>query len=388
MNEDWGLTERGFKRPSYSELLNALEYKARELFGSKANLTVGSPYGIFLRIFAWAMNLLFSLTEDVYNSRFIDTAAGTSLYNLGNIIGLRLLPAQKAAGYLLIKGRAGTLVPTGFLASTIEGMQYVVAADVTLDEQGAALAPVKAFSAGEQGNTAENTVTQIVNPDGSIDSVNNPKPIDGGRGRETDEQFRDRYRKSVDFAGGVNSDAITGALLQGVPSIYSALVFENDTDIADALGLPPHSMEAIVYGGLDSDIAQAIFRRKSAGIQTVGNVTVPVITASGQTVNVSFSRPGPVQIRIRISNLDTSKGFPQDGLSQIRQALIAYIGGDVKGGLPIGTDVMYYRLPAALFAVVGVNDFDLEIGREGELYGRENIAIGTREKAVIGEEQV
>ena len=42
---DWGLTDAGFRRPTYAELLDALEHKARELFGSKANMTVRSPLG-------------------------------------------------------------------------------------------------------------------------------------------------------------------------------------------------------------------------------------------------------------------------------------------------------------------------------------------------------
>ena len=84
--EEWGVTERGFRRPTYVELLNAIEYKARELFGKRAVLTVRSPLGIFLRIFAWMLNILFALMEDVYNSRFVDTAVGTSLYNLGRAI--------------------------------------------------------------------------------------------------------------------------------------------------------------------------------------------------------------------------------------------------------------------------------------------------------------
>ena len=74
--EHWGLTEKGFYRPTYVEILNALEYKARELFPDKVNLTIRSPIGIFLRIYAWMLNILFSVIEDVYNSRFIDTAAG------------------------------------------------------------------------------------------------------------------------------------------------------------------------------------------------------------------------------------------------------------------------------------------------------------------------
>lgn len=80
--QDWGVTAQGFHRPTYVELLNALEYKARELYGSKANLTVRSPLGLFLRLWAWMWNILFSLGEDIYNSRFVDTAVGASLYNL------------------------------------------------------------------------------------------------------------------------------------------------------------------------------------------------------------------------------------------------------------------------------------------------------------------
>ena len=102
---DWGLTDAGFRRPTYAELLDALEYKARELYGSRANLTVRSPLGVFLRIYAWMLNLLFSTLEDVYNSRFIDTAVGTSLYNLGRAIGLKLLGAQKAVGYRPLPAR-------------------------------------------------------------------------------------------------------------------------------------------------------------------------------------------------------------------------------------------------------------------------------------------
>ena len=57
MNDNWGLTERGFLRPSYADLLDAFEVKAKELFGSTVNLSVRSPLGIFLRIFAWFAGL-------------------------------------------------------------------------------------------------------------------------------------------------------------------------------------------------------------------------------------------------------------------------------------------------------------------------------------------
>ena len=121
----WGLTPQGFYRPEYAEILNVLEYKARELFGDGVNLTVRSPIGMFLRIYAWMMNILFAVLEDVYNSRYADTAAGNSLYNLGKNIGLKLLAANKAVGYITIKAKEGTIIPSGYLVSTPGGLQYV-----------------------------------------------------------------------------------------------------------------------------------------------------------------------------------------------------------------------------------------------------------------------
>ena len=59
----WGLTSAGFRRPTYNELLDALEHKARELFGATANLTVRSPLGLFLRIFA-SSTLTSSITSE------------------------------------------------------------------------------------------------------------------------------------------------------------------------------------------------------------------------------------------------------------------------------------------------------------------------------------
>ena len=78
--------------------------------------------------------------------------------------------------------------------------------------------------------------------------------------------------------------------------------------------------------------------------------------------------------------MDTN--FPWDGESRIKSALISFIGGDVQGGLPIGTDVLYMALPGAILSVPGVVDFSLSIGTSAGGLSTKNIPIGTREKAV------
>lgn len=386
--EEWGVTERGFRRPTYVELLNAIEYKARELFGQRAVLTVRSPLGIFLRIFAWMLNILFALMEDVYNSRFVDTAVGTSLYNLGRAIGLSLLPAQKASGYVTFSGAVGTAIPSGFLVKTVAGYQYAVLVAGRIGADGTVILPVQAVGTGADYNADAGTVKEIVNPLDGVSSCTNASAMTGGRWRESDEEFRDRYYKSVDFAGGVNADAIAGEILQNVEGVYSAICYENDTDEVDALGLPPHSFEVVAYGGLDEEVAKAIFRRKAGGIQTYGGKTIPVVALNGQSYDIHFSRPATVPIYIKVYDLETDTNFPWDGESRIKDALISFIGGDVQGGLPIGTDVLYMALPGAILSVPGVVDFSLSIGTSAAALAVKNIVIGTREKAVTNADAI
>ena len=83
-----------------------------------------------------------------------------------------------------------------------------------------------------------------------------------------------------------------------------------------------------------------------------------------------------------------SSSYPSDGDDQIKQALTDYIGGDVKGGLAIGADVLYMALPGVILSVPGVVDFDLQIGTSASSYGTDNIVIDTREKAVCDKAKV
>lgn len=391
MNEKgWGLTSLGFRRPTYVELLDALEYKARELFGSTANLTVRSPLGLFLRIFAWMLNILFSILEDVYNSRFVDTAVGTSLLNLGRAIGLLVLPAQKATGYLTVTGPPGTLIPAGWLAETAAGIQFYAVTDTEIRADGTALIPAMAVEKGPTGNVEAGTVTTITNPGAvaGLEAVTNLKPFTGGRERETDEEYRDRYYISVDYAGGVNADAIRAALLQEVEGIMEAKVFENDTDFEDEHNLPPHSIEAIVYGGLESDIAKVIYDKLGTGIQTKGDIVVPIITLSGNTKNIRFNRPHPVPIYVQITNLSTGSNFPRDGRDRLIAAVVQYIGSRESGGVGVGETLYHQKLPAVLYSVPGVLDFDIFLGTDPDNLQMENIRVDSRSKVVTDEGMV
>ena len=394
--EDWGLTPRGFRRPSYTELLDAFEYKARELFPARTNLTVRSPLGMLLRIFAWFTSLLFGVLEDVYNSRFADTAVGTSLFNLGRSIGQKLISNQRAKGYLEITGAPGIFIPAGWLAANTAGLQFVVAQDGTIGDSGVIVLPAQAVTPGEDSNLPPHTITTIVNPviPAGVENVTNPNAFKGGRLRETDEQFRDRYYKTVDKAGGVNADAIRAAILQDVEGCIDAEVFENDTDFHDPVtGLPPHSIEAVVFGGLDQDIAAVIKERKAGGIETFGDIAVMVPSVSNrQLFEIRFNRPEPVPVWVQLWDLVTDSSFPNNGVDLVRSAVVDYIGSTTSGGVGIGESLRYKWLSAALVkgkrAVPGLRDFEMKISADGVTYGYANIPVSLRQKVVSDESKV
>lgn len=389
MNEQWGLTADGFHRPSYTELLDAFEIKAKELFGSTINLTVRSPLGLFLRIFAWFAGLAWQLAEDVYNSGFVDTAAGVSLARLGAVIGIRPLSAQKATGLLKITGDPGAVVHAGFLVQARNRQRFVTLDDVTLNADGTASVLIQAYEAGPDGNVGTGSIDTVVTPVSAVISVTNPMPATGGRARETDQEFRERYAKSVNKPGGSNPDAIRAQLLI-VPGVITAEVWENETDAVDEEGLPPHSIEAIVYGGLDADVAEAVFLRKAGGIQTSGDTSVQLLDAAGRMKTVRFSRPGVISVYVRIRSLVTSEAYSGD--NTLREALLRYIGSESEAlsgsGLSIGETVYYNRLMAPLNAVPGVVDYSLEICTDGSSWAKENIPVSARSKAVTSSEKV
>ena len=369
MNENWGLTEAGFLRPSYTELLDALEVKAKELFGSSVNLSVRSPLGIFLRIFAWFAGMLWQLAEQVYNSGFVDTATGISLARLGAFIGIRLLAAQKAAGMLQITGEAGASVYAGFLVQARNNQRFVTLEDAVIGEGGTVSVPIQAYEAGPEGNVDAGAIDTVVTPLAAVVSVTNPKATAGGRARETWQEFRERYYNSVDKAGGSNTDAIRAQLLE-TEDVVNAVVWENDTDEMDEAGLLPHSIQAIVYGGTDTNVATAIHARKAAGIR--------------------FSRPTAVPIHVRISSLVTDAAYPGD--DTLKAAVVDYIGSEgtslAASGLSIGETVYYNRLMCPINETQGVVDYILEISTDGAAWQKANIVLTALQKAVTSPDKV
>jgi hypothetical protein len=153
-----------------------------------------------------------------------------------------------------------------------------------------------------------------------------------GANAESDAQLRSRQAISTAQPTRTVLEGLKGAIA-AVSGVTRFIVYENDTKITDANGLPANSITVVVEGGVDSNIAQAIFNKKSPGCYTNGTVSVTIADQYGVTVIIRFYRPIEVDIDV-IVNVKKLAGYTTDTTAAIKAAI-----ADYNNSLYIGDDL-------------------------------------------------
>lgn len=215
--------------------------------------------------------------------------------------------------------------------------------------------------------------------------VANLKPASPGRAAETDAELRDRYRLGVYQLGAATLPAIKANLLNEIEGLTALEVFVNDTDSA-ANGRDPHSIQVVIDGGIEDEIAAAIYKYKGAGIGTNGAIVKTVASAEGnQTIKFDRSDPVYIWVKVAVTLLANSQEpFPPDGYAKIKQAVL-----DEGALCGIGTDVVTQRFHAKIYRVPGIASVDITFatsttaaGPPGS-YTAGNVTIADVERALF-----
>lgn len=250
-----------------------------------------------------------------------------------------------------------------YITSKINGVFTI---DVRAEDGGSPVADRVAWytpaeiTAANKGNLPAPafSIVDIVNPVTGLDEVVNFEDVTAGLEIETDAALRLRRAQSLAVAGAGTVEAIRSRILdpiEGVQGVSDAYVFENDKDYTFE-GRDPHSIEVVVNGGDEQEIADFIWKVKAAGIKTVGAITRTVFDSMSIQHAISFSRPleRPVWLRLDVTKYTEEGLFPSDGADQIVQKLLEY-GKTVT----IGKDLIYQRLYPPIFEVPGIASVEL-----------------------------
>lgn len=305
------------------------------------------------------------------------TDAGTWLALTAYVVGDRRYNGSRVYEVTIAGTTAGAGGPTGTGSAIVDGTvtwrylgQGTGVVDVAMQAQSTG---VIAALAGE--------LATIATPVTGWLSVVNLEDAALGQARETDASLRLKREEELASSGNATADAIRANIL-ALDAVESCRVFYNDTDAVDADGVPPHSVEVLVLGGVDQEIADEVFASVAAGIGYYGNQTDTVTDSNGVSHTVKWSRPVEVPIWVRLDVVKYAATFPSDGETQIKTAVAAY--GDSLG---VGRSVRSQPLGAVIVpdpanggGVTGVLEVTLVyIRTSSPPIAATTIAIATRE---------
>ena len=235
-------------------------------------------------------------------------------------------------------------------------------------------------------------VTKMINNVTGFTAVTNLLEPTYGRKQESDIELRQSYIAKSALRSNTMIESIVGELLNNIENVESASGYENDTDYVDSRGLPPHSIEIIVEGGDNSEIAQAILRRKAGGIQTYGSIEVGVPGVYGDTIPVRFNRPDYLYTWLKVVLHGDKSQLPTNYASLTIQALISDGAKFVAG-----TNLLTQLLNDGIYdAVAGLTYVEIYTAYgtsstyvpEASDYKQKNIIVTSRQKVLIDEKRI
>lgn len=238
-------------------------------------------------------------------------------------------------------------------------------------------------------NTATLLITSVT---GNV-SVTNPRNFDRGSLDETDEELRKRLKSLSSVTGKSVPDAIIKGIseVEGVDSITLSI---NTSIFTNSIGQPPKSYEAVVIGGDDQAVADAILDNGAAGIRSFGNVSLLSQGEYGGFYPVSFTRPDNVYVflNVEFEKYEEFNTFPNNGIELIRSALVAY-----SSTYKAGQDVIPSNLNNVIYSnVSGVGEIRITAGYSYDIndtspvngYSQNRVSIGPRELALLTADKI
>lgn len=404
---DFGLLPEGFVPKTVEIIVAETEERIRGRFGKSFPLSEITFAGFLNRMYAEREALIWEILDAIHSSTDPDKASGAALRALGLLTGTFELAPTASTVVESLCGIDATVVPAGTVASTtstgkrfsmpspaviIAVSAWTVATPYFVGDQVTNAGrcyrcTVEGISAGSGGPTTavdvpivDNTVrwaylgegtatvdtvfasfdtgpvvaaafdlTTIETPVGGLLSVRNLADAKLGRGEQTDESFRILREAELSKAGTGPTDAIRADLL-AVPNVISVTVFFNDQD--DPVdGMPPHSVEAMVEGGVDQDIWTQLLASIACGITPWGTQIGTATDSVGTSHVERFTRPDNVLIYADVTVIKDPAAFPLDGVPQIKQKIVDFALAQ-KGG----KDAVASSIGAQSFGVTGVED--------------------------------
>jgi uncharacterized phage protein gp47/JayE len=312
----------GFHDFGQNAWIDWLETNLRAIYGDAIDLEPESPDGQLVGILSEPFVDFEQILKVVYNVISPAGAVGVALSRLVQLNGIARKAAQFSIAPVTLAGTPGTVIGTGALIKsntdpTIPA--FATTAPLTIGGGGTVSGQAQCTVAGPV-RVISGDLTKIQTIIFGWDTVTNTADATPGRLVENDPTLRVRRAKSVAIPSQSMVDGLYAALanLAGVDDV---VVYENPYGITDARRLPPHSINAIIDGGLNADIANAMWTKASMGVTKVGGITYTVLDAQANPQTMAWDTPSDVDVYITVVLTRAPNSYEE---SSIKNALVNY----------------------------------------------------------------
>ena len=253
---------------------------------------------------------------------------------IGRIYFLTRKPATSTSVTATLGGAPGTVVPAGTLAQDTSGNTYASTGAATIGVGGTVDQEFQNIITGPIPCAAD-TLIQVYQAIAGWDTITNA--TDGAIGHDVENRtdFELRRKNSVALNARSTPNAIYANVF-AVDNVLDCYVIDNPTNAPVNTGstnypVAAHSVFVAVVGGLDADVAAAIWAKKDVGCDYNGNTSVTVTDTSGYnypqpTYAVKFERPSALPILFAVQ-LVNSPLLPLDIVATVKAAIIARFNG-------------------------------------------------------------
>ncbi len=333
----------GLHIPTYDDILDYLIDQYKTIYGQAAYLGNDSADYQDIAVRTLMPFETLQAVQLAYNSRGPATAIGSALDGVVKMNGISRKAASYSTCQVTLTGTPDTVINNGIVADD-NGYKWDLPTSVTIDLGGTVTVAATCETIGAI-TALIGTITTISTPTAGWTSVTNVVAAVAGQAIELDTALRSRQAISTQLPSQTLLDGTTAGIA-AVSGVARYRVYENDTNLEDDDGLPPHSITAVAEGGTDADIAEQIYKRKGIGCYTNGTTSVAITDEYGRSRTIRFYRPSYVSIDVAIT-VKALAGYTTALTAAIKTAIAEYLYS-----LAIGTDLSISALWYAALSVI------------------------------------
>ena len=380
----FGVNDNGFKFPTFLDFLSIMNELGKMQFGEDFYIDNKTNLGQWFEMFCYTLEGQSKLFQTIYNNLSIYTMKGVMLDKYGSNFNVGRLRDTYAYATVEVTGVPFAIIMKGYKVKSKPGRFYTTVTNIELDSTGSGLGQVIAEDSGVAGNIGISMITEKVTPNEQVYTITNITSASGGADIESDIDYRARLLQF--FLGSENGsvNGIRRAMLS-LPQVKDCKVFENNDMLDDPVtGLKPGQIAVIINGLIDEVLAYKLFNTRSAGVCTVGDTEIEVVSDSGAYVTERFYSAQEKHLYIKVSDIVLANPAAVDIQGQIKQSLLTRLGQYSS----LGNKVNFEKVQACVYILEDIDEAKVEISLDNAAWYQADLIPTIYEYYLLLESQI